>query len=277
MKALSSGFAYVPWLESAIKTKYSTILKLEDGLVCTQDEVEEYFREIGTASKLSVTTEDQSSISMTVSIRNASREQCGQFFWTLADRAFRDKFQFPFEGESLNSFHSLGQRISVDEFEAHYFIATHAFQYFANAPVDATKAIGNYLLNWLPHHLDTLRELEDTKKGELTSAQKVEIGLGLYKMFKDDSVVQSHKESFQKCFWTSDEFKNVRLWMDDPVVVRDMDRTWRAEVKQASDPTKGYLKHLVTAVLQGFLVDRTWDIANACEWLRHFMDLVSGL
>ncbi|KAF4416079.1 hypothetical protein CFRS1_v006172 [Colletotrichum fructicola] len=215
--ALGSGIESVPWLESAIKTNYSAILKLEDDNVCVQDEVEEFLRKGAVALGLPDTVKDHSSISMTISIKSASREQCGHFFWALADRAFRNQFQFNFEGDSFNTFHALGQHISVDEFEANHFIVTRAFEYFRKDPVEETKAIDIYLLNWLPYHLDRLRVLEDDRKGELSSEQKSEIGLNLQNMFQDDRVLQNHKRTFQKGYWTSEEIK------DDNAVTPQLD------------------------------------------------------
>ncbi|KAE9569619.1 hypothetical protein CGMCC3_g14171 [Colletotrichum fructicola] len=271
--ALGSGIESVPWLESAIKTNYSAILKLEDDNVCVQDEVEEFLRKGAVALGLPDTVKDHSSISMTISIKSASREQCGHFFWALADRAFRNQFQFNFEGDSFNTFHALGQHISVDEFEANHFIVTRAFEYFRKDPVEETKAIDIYLLNWLPYHLDRLRVLEDDRKGELSSEQKSEIGLNLQNMFQDDRVLQNHKRTFQKGYWTSEEIKDVRLWLDDPAVVRRMDRKWRADVKTAPSPLRGYFKPIAIAVLEGLLRDRSWEVTNACTWLRQFIAL----
>ncbi|KAI8204433.1 hypothetical protein K4K52_004926 [Colletotrichum sp. SAR 10_76] len=271
---LTSDIASLTSLEYVIRTKYSAILSIEDEYyVYLQDGVEEYLQKVDTSSGQSQQSTGGSTISMTISINNVDQEICGNFLWDLADMAIRNKFKFNFDGEAFNPAHSSKRPLAVDELEANYTIVTQAFKYLSNEPTDATQNVGRYVVEFLPYHLNRVRELEDEDKGMLRDDQRSEIGQGLYKIFKDDTVFQRHIKIWQDIEWSVDEMRAVQTWLMDSAAVRKVDRKWRTAVQRASSPITGYLNELVKTVLRGLLRQRSWQMYNASKWLKRFMEL----
>ncbi|KAJ4999255.1 hypothetical protein K4K48_004358 [Colletotrichum sp. SAR 10_66] len=271
---LTSDIASLTSLEYVIRTKYSAILSIEDEYyVYLQDGVEEYLQKVDTSSGQSQQSTGGSTISMTISINNVDQELCGNFLWDLADMAIRNKFKFNFDGEAFNPAHSSKRPLAVDELEANYTIVTQAFKYLSNEPTDATQNVGRYVVEFLPYHLNRVRELEDEDKGMLRDDQRSEIGQGLYKIFKDDTVFQRHIKTWQDIEWSVDEMRAIQTWLMDSAAMRKVDRKWRTAVQKASSPITGYLNALVKTVLRGLLRQRSWQMYNASKWLKRFMEL----
>jgi hypothetical protein len=161
--------------------------------------------------------------------------------------------------------------IALDEFEAHHTIVMRAFEYLSKEHSDQTKEIGKYLVNWLPYHLDRLRQLEDEEKGTLMPNERLEIGQNLYKLFQDESVFRRHRASFEGTWWLEEEMECVQKWLMDSAVVRRLDKRWRDEVQLAISPTRGYLRKLVRMVVEGFLREKSWGVHDAYYWIANFM------
>lgn len=274
---MSTGITSLTSLEYIIKTKYSAVLKLEDGCVYAQDGVQEYLQKEKGSPGQSSPSKARATISMSITINNVDQELCGHFLWDLADMAIRDKFKFNSNGDSSNALHDSSSPgdVAVDEFEANHTIVTRVFEYLSNKPREHTKEVGVQLICWLPYHLGQLRQLEDDDKGRLMSREQSEIGRNLYELFKDDVVFQRHKATFEKTYWTVDEMKEVQKWVMDSAVVRKLDKEWRAKVQLTANPTRGYLKGFVRMVVGGLLRERSWEVPNACWWLKEFMAAVS--
>ncbi|KAJ0276743.1 hypothetical protein COL940_008100 [Colletotrichum noveboracense] len=271
---LTSDIASLTSLEYVIRTKYSAILSIEDEYyVYLQDGVEEYLQKVGTSSGQAQQSTGGSTISMTISINNVDQELCGNFLWDLADMAIRNKFKFNFDGAAFNPAHSSKRPLAVDELEANYTIVTQAFKYLSNEPTDGTQNVGRYVVEFLPYHLNRVRELEDEDKGMLRDDQRSETGQGLYKIFRDDTVFQRHIKIWQDIEWSVDEMRAIQTWLMDSVAVRKVDRKWRTAVQRASSPITGYLNELVKTMLRGLLRQRSWQMYNASKWLKRFMEL----
>ncbi|KAI1779641.1 hypothetical protein F4818DRAFT_400079 [Hypoxylon cercidicola] len=269
---LYSGKESLASLQFIIKNKYSAVLKLEDGYVYGQDGVKDYLQKDKDIPGKASHSKDRSTISMTITINNVDQELCGHFLWDLAHKAIREKFKFDFDAASPHGgLHSSSQAaITVDGFEANHTIVVRAFEYLSKEPQDQTKAIGKYLVGWLPYHLGKLRQLEDDEKGDLTPTEQFEIGEKLYELFKDEQVFLRHKESFEQTWWFVDEIDDVQKWLMDSAVVRKLDKKWREEVRRPGSPTKGFLKELVKMIVEGSLRKRSWPVQNAFGWIETF-------
>ncbi|KFY11729.1 hypothetical protein V492_04296 [Pseudogymnoascus sp. VKM F-4246] len=267
--SLSSDTKSLASLQYIITNKYSAILKLEGDYVYGQDGIQAHLeKEKDTSSK----SEDNATISMTITINNVDKELCGHFLWDLAHKAIREKFNFNFDAAS--ALHSSSQAvIAVNEFEAHHTIVTRAFKYLETHPRTETRDIGKYLIFWLPYHLNRLRYLEDKDKGTLTPPDKLEIGQNLYRLFKDGQLIRRHRASFEPVWWDVEDMENLHKWLMDSAVVRRLDRKWQREVHTAVKPTRGFLKELVKIVVEGFLREREWKVASAHLWIDMFMSL----
>jgi hypothetical protein len=278
MKVLFSDTVSITALEQVIQTKYLAVLKLENGYVYLQDGVEEYLKNSETVPDHSQRSKDGATISMTISINNADRERCGHFLWDLADMAIRDRFNFNLDSDNSNNLHSSSQRtISINKLESNYVIITRVFKYLNDEPRIETQDIGPYVIAWLPEHLKRLRQFEDEDEGTLRDDQKSEIGQNLYNIFRDDTVLQRHKETFQKTFWTAEEIKEMQMWLRDSTVVRKVDKKWRNAIRGASNPINGYLKIFVRVLVHALFRERGWDVDNGRRWLKYFISAVSNV
>ncbi|KAJ6475541.1 hypothetical protein C8R45DRAFT_1159682 [Mycena sanguinolenta] len=267
---LYSGAESLASLKYIIKNKYSAVLKLEDPFVYCKDGVWEYLQKDKDTSGKSRQSKERPTISMTITINNVDQELCGHFLWDLAHKAIRDRFKFDFDATS-NALHNSQAVIALDEFEAHHTIVKRAFEYLSKEHRDQTKEIGNYLVTWLPYHLDRLRQLEDEEKGMLMPDEQLEIGQNLYQLFQDEGVFHRHRASFEGTWWEAEEMVYVQNWLTDSAAVRKLDKRWRDEVKRAVSPTKGYLRKFTKMVVEGFLRERSWQVQNAYIWIVKFM------
>ncbi|KAK4445818.1 hypothetical protein QBC34DRAFT_332627 [Podospora aff. communis PSN243] len=279
---LSSGTESLVSLQYIIENKYSAVLKIEDGFAYGQDGVEQYLRsnEKGRAHRGSDSEGNggRPTISMTITISNVDQEVCGHFLWDLAHKAIRDKFRFEFDTASNSALHQGGSQaiISVDEFEAHRTIVNRTFKYLLGMPpVHRTKKIADYMVCWLPYHLERLRQLEfdEEEVKSLTPSEQSEIGQNLYKLFTDTSVLSRFHSSFEKTYWTVYEMDTIQDWLMDSSVAKRLDRKWRTKVQKAVSPTRGVLLDFVKVVVQGFLRERSWSVSGAFRWVGEFMEI----
>ncbi|KAJ7898401.1 hypothetical protein B0H13DRAFT_2252255 [Mycena leptocephala] len=222
---LYSGTESLASLEYIIKNKYSAHVYGKDG-------VQDYLQKEKDTSGKSSQSKERPTISMTITINNVDQELCGHFLWDLAHKGIRDKFKFDFDAAS-NALRTAGH-----------------------------QEIGKYLVNWLPYHLDRLRQLEDEEKGTLMPDEKLEIGQNLYKLFQDEGVLRRHRASFEGR-GGEEEMEYVRKWLMDSAVVRRLDKRWRDEV-QLAQPDEG---NGCGGVSEG----RSWGVQDAYYWIEEFM------
>ncbi|KAJ7256871.1 hypothetical protein B0H12DRAFT_1284136 [Mycena haematopus] len=266
---LYSGTESLVSLQYIIKNKYSAVLKVEDDCVYGQDGLKEYLEKEKVSSSQVTHSKESAIISMTITIQNVDQEHCGYFLWDLAHKANRDNFSFDLANASRSTF-----SIAVDEFEAHHTIVKRTFEYLCKDPEEQTAAISLYLVNWLPYHLARLRDLVDNDVGALTSSEQLELGQYLWGLFKDEQVFQRHRKTFEQAWWTADEMDSVKKWLMDPTIVRRLDKAWRDDVQRPVSPTRGFMRELARMVVRGLLRERSWNVANAWRWIKHFMSVV---
>lgn len=252
-----TGTPSIALLQDIIVKKYKPVLKIVDSpggpFVEGRDEALEFL--LKEQDHKSQHSKDQPTISMTININNVDQNVVGHFLWDLAHKAIRDQFRFNFDAGS-NIIHTSQSTIAVNEFEAHRGIVMQSLKYLSEEPREDTKALGQYVFNWLPHHLTELARLHDDEKGTLLSYEQLDIGQHLYQLFKDQELFNRHKTIVPANFWTSVEMEAVQRWLRDPAVVRRLPKQWREEV-QSANPVRGYLKPLVKAILGGWLRDPT--------------------
>lgn len=271
VKLLYSGTDSITSLQDIIETKYSPILMLEGTSVYGQDGVKEYFQAARRKVSKSLHNQAGPTISMSINITNVDKELGGIFFWDLAHKAIRDRFRFDFDIAS-----NIQATIAVDEFEAHHAIARRALDYLDKEPEVQTNAIGEYLVFWLPNHLESLVQLEKDNRESLKPAERDKIAASLYTLFKNDEVLRRHRAIFEKVYWLAKEMEDIQRWLTASTVVWKLDAEWwEAKAKRAKSPTKGYLRGFVNMVVEGFLRERSWDVVNASYWIEEFMCAVS--
>jgi hypothetical protein len=280
MKILYSGTESIGLLQDIISSKYLAVLKIDESqdgtFVEGQDGALEYLQK--KKDHKARHSKDQSTISMTININNVDQEIVGHFLWDLAQKAIRDQFRFNFDSAS-NTSHISQNTIAVDEFEAHHTIVICALKYLCEGPRDGTHAIGDYLFTWLPEHLSTLTRLDEEDKGSLMPDEQLEIGRYLYQLFKDQEVLKRHKEALKRFCWTAENMESMRKWLMHSAVVRRLPKEWREKVQRAVPPVRGYLRPLVTMVIDSWLRDRSqflnWLWFGYVNWILEFMKVVS--
>ncbi|KAJ4414461.1 hypothetical protein N0V82_007910 [Gnomoniopsis sp. IMI 355080] len=267
---LDAGTQSLVTLEYVIKNKYPAILKIEDGYVYVQDLISADLTKINDST--AVPQQQESSISMTITVKNADEETCGNFLWDLAHQSNRERFKFDLN--AINASRSSQAVIAVDEFKAHHSMLLKTFQFLEEEPNDQTSHFGWYLVCLLPHHLRRLLALEDPEKRSLRWHQKLEIGKKLYSLFGDNKLCERHMAAFYNTcsWWTVEEMKVVREWLTDSGVVRGItDKSWRDQVQQFNSPAKGYLDNFTKMTVEVFLRQRNEDAEAAFNWLQEIM------
>ncbi|KAF4553620.1 Hypothetical protein D9617_6g093510 [Elsinoe fawcettii] len=268
---LRSGTESVSSLRHIIDDKYGDVLEVDGDMVVGKDDVIDYITQRSEKKARPQKNEDQSTISMSITINNVDQEMCRHFFWDLTHKAIREKFKFDFDAAE-NSRHGRKVLISVDEFESHLAIVETSFKFLNAKPTEKTESIGRYLVEWLPFHLSRLTEIEDDYDRDLAPDERRSIGQNLYRLFKDDEIFKRHKESFEQSGWNAQEMINLQKWFSDATVLRGVDKDWKESVRRATNPTNGYLKEFARHVVEGWLRSREWTPWVAKRWVSAFME-----
>ncbi|KAI0161747.1 hypothetical protein GGR52DRAFT_138239 [Hypoxylon sp. FL1284] len=263
---LHSGRGSLVSLGYIIRDRYPAILTFKDGYVDSQDGMKAHLQVGSGTARKSSSSKEHPTIDMSITINQVDQEHCGHFFWDLAGMMLRDRFHFNLTSSSSQA------AIAVDEFKSKHTIVTYTFKYLQEEPREETKAIGPYLVGYLPWHLERLHQLEDdSRTDDDLTATKRNIGNDLYELFKDDNVLLRHQESFHRYSWTVDEIYYMYGWLTDRVVMRNVDKKWLDEVMRHKSPTRGPFKELVKMVVKGFLTERNWPVEDAYRWIDTFM------
>lgn len=265
--------ASVEGIDTMVRNRYSSILKIEQDVVQVQEGFEKYLAEKAktSSSEQESLSHSPSTISMALTLNHVGRKRAAEYFWNLTQMAMQPNFTFDFTNPVKKDNQRQGQ-IAVDEFEAHLAIVKHAFKNMDSEPRVDHQSNTRYLVEWLPHHLFRLRELENqSHHGVLLAHQQREIGENLYKLFTDGSVFQLHKSAFERVYWTSFEMETLQEWLVDSAV-RRQDKEWFKNVLSARNVIEGYLKEFIRWVITEFLRDRTWDASMAYRWIEEFME-----
>lgn len=274
-KFLYSGTESLVSLQNTIKTKYSTVLKIEGGNVHVQDIAVDFLRKADITSAAPLEHRESATISMTITVKNVDIETCGNFLWDLAHKANREKFNFDFEAYQASN--STTAKIAVDELDAHHTIVLRTFQYLNEEPIDRTSDLGHYLVCWLPDHLAALRSLQEDKNRFLRPQEYQEIGQNLYTIFKDDTIFERHRSKFETAFWSVKDMKEIREWLTDTSVMRAVqDKSWRNHVKHTISPATGYLRCFARLIVESLLRGRSCNVHQSFYWVTGLKSAVSN-
>jgi hypothetical protein len=274
-KFLSSGTESLVSLQNTIKTKYSTVLKIEGGDVHVQDIALDLLRKADITSAAPLDHRESATITMTITVKNVDVETCGNFLWDLAHKANREKFNFDFEAYQASN--STTAKIAVDELEAYHTIILKSFQYLNEEPNDRTSDLGHYLVCWLPDHLAALRRLQEDKNRFLRPQEYQEIGENLYMLFKDGTIFERHRSKFETTAWSVKDMKEIREWLTDTSVMRAVqDKSWRNHVKHTISPATGYLRFFARLIVESLLRGRSCNVHHSFYWVTALKDAVSN-
>lgn len=257
-----------------IENKYPEILGEHDGFVYVKDVIRDYLMKTSDTSRTPPPTEQDSLISMTITVKNVDQETCGNFLWDLAHKSNREKFKFDFQ-EAFNANNSSQTTIAVDEIDAHHTIVQRIFKYLRHESGDQTTEFGTYAFQYLPHHLRRLLSLYHKRQGPLRPHELQEIGKNLYVLFKDNEVFQSHKAIIEKVYWDVKDMEAIRDWLTESWVVMGIeDMPWRDQVKQVYSPARSYLQNFARWIVENLLRKRSGANQSTFAWLQQLMQAV---
>ncbi|KAI0834307.1 hypothetical protein F5Y06DRAFT_307099 [Hypoxylon sp. FL0890] len=263
-------------LRKKLEGKYSNILTIRrDGTVVVTDDMDDVLTKRRVKPR---SVDDTPTFTATITITKGDLRSVQSFLWSLSqkvDSLAHNAFGF----EQIAEQKGMKNNIQVNEVDANLTIVRRTFSMLAGEPNKESEALGHYLLDFLPQHLNDLLE-KATGYDELTASQKQEIGEGLFSLFVTGEVVERHWQSCQSLIWYREpgEVETFRRWLEDPIAISHLgrlDREWLKKVKAHSNPNQALLENIMRTVARHWLCDRKWNAAKALNWLRGFRQMPS--
>lgn len=261
-------------LRKKIEKMYSGILTIgTDGNVDVQENISDLLTKEKTKP---VAADDAPKFTAEISITKGDLRSVQTFLWSLSqkiDSLAHDRLGF----EQIPEQQRVEKNIQVNEVDGHFTIIRRTFHLLAGEPNEESKALGGYLLNYLPDHLN-----EITKKAsgyeKLTQPQKQEIGQGLFTLFVSGEVIERHWDICQELHWYSNpsEVSIFRNWLDDASAISQLgrlDRDRLKEVKASPNPNQALLTKIMETVARHWLCERKWEATRAFKWLKGFRQM----
>ncbi|KAI1135342.1 hypothetical protein F5Y05DRAFT_416329 [Hypoxylon sp. FL0543] len=261
-------------LRKKLEGKYSNILSIRrDGTVVVTDDMDDVLTKRRVKPR---SVDDTPTFTATITITRGDLRSVQSFLWSLSqkvDSLAHNTFGF----EQIAEQKGMKNNIQVNEVDANLTIVRRTFSMLAGEPDKESEALGYYLLDFLPQHLQDLLE-KATGYDELTPSQKQEIGEGLFSIFVTGEVVERHWSSCQSLIWYREpgEVETFRKWLEDPTAsshLGRLDREWLKKVKASPNPNQSLLENIMRTVAWHWLCDRKWDAAKAFDWLRGFRQM----
>ncbi|KAI1442152.1 hypothetical protein F5Y02DRAFT_421269 [Annulohypoxylon stygium] len=256
-------------LKKKLEGKYSSILKIrKDGAVVVTEDIEKALTKRREKPR---SADDAPTFTATISISKGDLRSVQSFLWSLSqkvDSMAHDTFGF----QNITEQKGIKNNIQLNEVDGYFSLLRRTFSLLSNEPTKEAGVLGEYLVNFLPQHLEQLWK-KSTGYDELTLSQKQEIGEGLFSLLVTGEVVERHWDSCQSASWVRfpDEVHTFRLWLEDPDVTSRlgrMDRDWLKKVKESSNPNQALLENIARTVSRRWLCDREWVAIRAFTWLK---------
>ncbi|KAI1374884.1 hypothetical protein F4677DRAFT_447150 [Hypoxylon crocopeplum] len=261
-------------LRKKLEIKYANILIVTvGGFVGVQDNMKDLLTKGRTKPR---NTDDTSTFSATITITKGDVRSVQSFLWSLSqkfDSLAHDTFGF----QQILDQKRMKNNIQVNEVDGNFTIVRRTFHFLASEPNKESQALGNYLLKYLPRHLEQITQ-KATGYEELTPSQKREVGEGLFALFVSGEVIERHWYSCQLLDWYDkpEDVEIFRRWLDDPSTTGHLgwlDREWLKEVKEDSNPNQAILGKIMKKVATHWLCDRKWNAVKAFKWLKGFRQM----
>ncbi|KAI1452293.1 hypothetical protein F4805DRAFT_470971 [Annulohypoxylon moriforme] len=261
-------------LKKKLEGKYSNILKIrKDGRVSVTDDMEETLTKRRERPR---SVDDAPTFTATITVTKGDLRSVQSFLWSLSQKV-DSLAHHTFGFEEIAEQKGVKNSIQLNEVDAFLSLVRRTFNLLANEPNKESGLLGDYLLNYLPQHLE---ELWTKSNGydELTLPQKQEIGEGLFSLFVTGEAIERHWDSCQSVIWyyTPSEVQIFRKWLDDANVTSRLgrlDRDWLKKVKDSSNPNQALLENIMRTVARHWLCDTEWVAVRAFAWLRGIRDM----
>lgn len=251
------------------------MLKVDNGFVSVDDDIKDM---VITTQSTRRSGEDTPRISATITITQADIKTVQNFLWNICEKAMIDKFRFDDSAAATSVSKGI---IQVNEFDAHLAIVKQTFKLLLNEPDEKTKSLAYYMLKRLPLHLEFLTGA--TGANEIGSADKREIGKGVFTLFVDGDIIETYWDFFDWLPdpWFDNEGKtrisSFLKWLDDPEAIRSVgkkDKEWIKNIKEEPNPERSLLMPVTIMISRRWLQDREWSAWTTYRWIRAFLGLV---
>jgi hypothetical protein len=214
-------------------------------------------------------------ISLDIKITNADLTTVQRFLWDLSRHATLDSFAFR-DGTATSE--TPKSSIMVNKVDAHLAIVKSAVAFLRAPPDPKTEAIGAYLLEFLPDHLEVVRAA--TGLNSVGSDDKKTIGKFVFDLFDDPDIIQRHWSVSGDAEWygKTDSMAVFLGWLLDETVVGSLnlsksDMAWLDGIKKARNPGRKLLGRVMRMVATTWLRERTGDAEDAFNWISGFLCL----
>lgn len=258
-------------LVKKLQGKYAPIIKLDEGGHVKIDE--DMTKAITKPRTLQRRVDDSAKFSATITITQGDLSQVQTFLWSLAHKFNVENLGF----EQLGSRTDVKGTIEVNSDNGHLAIVRSTFMLLANDPSERSRAIAEYLLRFLPRHLEELEKAKDNDA--LTDAEKTEIGSGIYNMVFS-KVLDKHWEICGDVSWygVAKDVAVFRRWLADRTATRKLgagDHEWLEKVEHEENPNQALLERIMKSIAWRWLRNDEHQALKPFSWLQGYLAMVS--
>ena len=262
-------------LQRKLVGKYSKVFEINDSVVTLQSG----WRDVLVLERRSQErhVEQSPSISASITITKADYASVQNFFWAICEKTMNAKFPFDQPGSQGVSKATIG----VSELESHLNIVNQAFMAIEKDADKKAKPLMQYLLVWLPDHLNAL--LESSVTNELTLAEKSHVGSKLYNILQQEGVLEQHLGDMDLSFFAlnwmsfSPGTSAFWRWLEDKDAVSHLgirDKAWLSKIQTRPDRNSSLLFKLSLTVGKHWLQASDWDAFWGFKWIDVYLDMV---
>ncbi|KAK0620979.1 hypothetical protein B0T14DRAFT_567693 [Immersiella caudata] len=215
------------------------------------------------------TMADRPLISLDIKIANADLETVQRFLWDLTRHSTLENFSFRAD-TMVASKQSPKGHIRANEIDAHLAIVKSTIA-FLREPKDAkTQAIGSYLMQCFPQHLEALRNA--TGLDSIGADDKKMITKCVFDLFDDVEIIKKHWDACSKVTWFKDQAQLAIFlsWLQDSAATSSFsrnDRIWLNEVAQSTNPGRALLTPVMCMVARLWLRGRVGPAITCAQWI----------
>jgi hypothetical protein len=237
-----------------------------------------------TEKPITKSTEDDQRISLTITITNAEIKRVQSFLWRLCEEAVLNKLEFnDLHATQHNEFNK--GVIRVNEIHAMLTIVQQTFRFLFKDPEDSTKSLGPRLLDYLPQHLETLRQVTETdeksdeKLDENMQSAFVDIGKNLFELLHSRVIIETHWNSCTRLVWFGSE-RELDIfwdWLNDSNVISGLHSLQKKRlemIKSSSNRNRALLMPIMQMIAENWLRDRKWKVEDTFRWISGYLELV---
>lgn len=216
---------------------------------------------------------EQSLITMSINITNASEQYVRKFIWELNEQVMSGKFDFFASHSSAKD-----PKIYVNRLEGHKRFVLWYLKLLNEPAQEETKILIESAWDFLPHHLGELHKMSDV----LTSSEHQLICQSLVNYFSDSFNIEQHAKvscySFLGPRSEDEALEAVQYWLEHPDTERHLspnERRWVRKVKNTSAGKYGFLGETAFGTARAWLNQPGSMPSSGFQWVQWYLQKVS--